>query len=1127
MALVGNISGSASSNSIIGVTGSLVFANANNASFPAQASDTIFYVSGAKDGTAQSVFGGNLVISGSTRIKGDLTVDGTTTYVNTENLLVKDPFVLLNSGSAGTDMGVIFAGGNGSNDVILGVDNKNGTVAVVTADSVSGSITTYPTSSTLASFYAATYQVGAGGADLSSTPVGYLSGSGSDVWLQASSYLYLSSSLVTLTQDAAISGSLSQGLGPITLGSYSHAEGYQTVTSGAYSHAEGYQTVTSGAYSHAEGRKNIALGAYSHAEGRNTFALGFASHAEGYQTVTSGAYSHAEGNQTKTVGTAAHTEGYASIAGVRGATSCNFVNAYTSSVSGDETSFFTVGDVVRVYDLEGSGKPYTTFILDGLSYDSSAGETFLSSSVSVFLAEQFIDGGRALFVRNVDPYGAGTPTPASHAEGLNTIAAGSYSHAEGSGSIAHGFGSHVEGDSTRASGAYSHTEGYQTITLGSHSHAEGNSTTASGAYSHAEGDSTSTYGIASHAEGAGTTAGVINFPLNLHSISGDFCTASIGSSDLTSFFTVGNVISSFQDSQTGVPYQEATLTGMNYDGAVTWLTASLGVMTPAAGIVDLSIEIPRGTPGSIEGGGFSHAEGDASFARGTFSHAEGSSAEAYGYGSHAEGYQTKAYGENSHAEGSGTIALGLYSHAEGSNTVASGSYSHAEGYQTTVRTDASHAEGDSTTVVGYASHAEGSSTTAGTTYFPGVFTSGTGSINGDVTSYFGVGHTLFLWDRSDSYGNYKYSTIMGVNYDVSGDTTYVTSSLTDTYVAGARLLDFSNVPPVGTDGTTVSVNSHAEGCQSQAFGDNSHAEGSGTFAAGNASHVEGEGGQASGHASHAEGSTTLAAGESSHAEGSGTTASGVSSHAEGSGTTASGAASHAEGENTTASGDSSHAEGEGTFALGDASHAGGFHTIASGSNQTVIGQYNKRNNTTSLFTIGNGTGDDNASRSDVVNVYISGVEVTGSTRIKGDLTVDGSTTTGSISGDLIVSGRSNLGTVVENILTSNGGTGTVAFSLSEQSIFYRNAPTGNITANFTSVPATTNKVISTTVILSQSSPAYIVSAVQINGVAQTLNWVNGVTPSGTANKHDAFGFSLIRSGSTPTWVVLGQMSTYG
>jgi hypothetical protein len=49
--------------------------------------------------------------------------------------------------------------------------------------------------------------------------------------------------------------------------------------------------------------------------------------------------------------------------------------------------------------------------------------------------------------------------------------------------------------------------------------------------------------------------------------------------------------------------------------------------------------------------------------------------------------------------------------------------------------------------------------------------------------------------------------------------------------------------------------------------------------------------------------------------------------------------------------------------------------------------------------------------------------------------------------------------------------------------------------------------------------------VQIDSSPATINWANGVTPTGTANKQDVFGFSLIRSGSA--WKVLGQMSTYG
>jgi len=141
------------------------------------------------------------------------------------------------------------------------------------------------------------------------------------------------------------------------------------------------------------------------------------------------------------------------------------------------------------------------------------------------------------------------------------------------------------------------------------------------------------------------------------------------------------------------------------------------------------------------------------------------------------------------------------------------------------------------------------------------------------------------------------------------------------------------------------------------------------------------------------------------------------------------------------------------------------------------------------------------------------------------ISVGGATSTGSIGGNLEVTGSTSLGLVVENILPSNGGTGVVSFNLNNQSIFYVNGPAGNITANFTNVPTVDNRIISTTVILSQSATARIVSAVQIAGVASTINWANNVTPTGNSGKQDVFGFSLIRSGSA--WKTLGQMSTYG
>jgi len=138
-------------------------------------------------------------------------------------------------------------------------------------------------------------------------------------------------------------------------------------------------------------------------------------------------------------------------------------------------------------------------------------------------------------------------------------------------------------------------------------------------------------------------------------------------------------------------------------------------------------------------------------------------------------------------------------------------------------------------------------------------------------------------------------------------------------------------------------------------------------------------------------------------------------------------------------------------------------------------------------------------------------------------TISGSNAT--VSGSLEVTGSTTVGVVVENLINSVGSTGTVAFDTSKQGIFYVNGPTGTITANFTNVPTTNLKVITPTVILSQSSPAYSITAVQIDGVAQTLNWANSTTPTATANKQDVFGFSLIRSGSA--WKVLGQLSTYG
>lgn len=148
----------------------------------------------------------------------------------------------------------------------------------------------------------------------------------------------------------------------------------------------------------------------------------------------------------------------------------------------------------------------------------------------------------------------------------------------------------------------------------------------------------------------------------------------------------------------------------------------------------------------------------------------------------------------------------------------------------------------------------------------------------------------------------------------------------------------------------------AQGDGTIASGLKSHAEGNLTIADGITAHAEGFSTTATGAGSHAEGTITLTQGQFSHAEGEQTTATGKASHTEGrlTSTTISGSYAHAEGLSTTANAPYSHAEGVSTSTNGTGSHAGGYLTATFRNYQTVFGEYNKLNNTSSLFVIGTG-----------------------------------------------------------------------------------------------------------------------------------------------------------------------------
>jgi hypothetical protein len=139
-----------------------------------------------------------------------------------------------------------------------------------------------------------------------------------------------------------------------------------------------------------------------------------------------------------------------------------------------------------------------------------------------------------------------------------------------------------------------------------------------------------------------------------------------------------------------------------------------------------------------------------------------------------------------------------------------------------------------------------------------------------------------------------------------------------------------------------------------------------------------------------------------------------------------------------------------------------------------------------------------------------------------NLTFDGSTLT--VSGTSSLSGHSILQQVSEVINSFSVTASTIEYDFSSGALWYHATASTNFTANFTNVPTIDNRAITTSLVISQGSTAYIPTAVQINGVTQSIKWAGG-TAFGTANQVDIVGFTFIRSNSS--WSqVLGQINTF-
>lgn len=430
-----------------------------------------------------------------------------------------------------------------------------------------------------------------------------------------------------------------------------------------------------------------------------------------------------------------------------------------------------------------------------------------------------------------------------------------------------------------------------------------------------------------------------------------------------------------------------------------------------------------------------HAEGNRNTVSGNDSHAEGRENIVSGQYAHVEGYKNKVLLNTGHAEGTTTTVFAINAHTEGNSTYVhqAADNSHSEGTGSYTKGVNAHAE-NSSYANGKNSHSGGEATAGGVNSFAhgikGTLASGVNSValvsgtasGSNAIAFTGTasGNSSISLDGTASgsnsvsiQGTAKSSDSVAIGQGSVAETEQGAMALIKGHATGQQSLATNTSSASGTNSVAMNASS-ASNTQSFAV-NNSTASGvnSASLNKGNASaensistnistatgvnsaalnngNASGEGSvamnysKATGKGSVAIGLGTVAKGEYSLAQGHETRANNHDSHAEGYGTNASSDQSHTEGIFTTTNGLASHTEGQGsiTGTNATAAHAEGSYTIANNESEHAQGKYNVSDteNSGTLFTIGNGTTEDN--RHNVVGIYHNG-----------DINIEGQNTT--------------------------------------------------------------------------------------------------------------------------------------
>ena len=142
--------------------------------------------------------------------------------------------------------------------------------------------------------------------------------------------------------------------------------------------------------------------------------------------------------------------------------------------------------------------------------------------------------------------------------------------------------------------------------------------------------------------------------------------------------------------------------------------------------------------------------------------------------------------------------------------------------------------------------------------------------------------------------------------------------------------------------------------------------------------------------------------------------------------------------------------------------------------------------------------------------------------------------TGNISGQSYAGALGSLPYGLENISLIGAQSGTYNMDLISNAIKYSTSnATSSVILNFrgnSSVTANTllanGQSITSTYVMTNGATPYTISSIQIDGTSQTIKWAGGLTPTSYANTTVSSTFTIIKTSTTPTYVVLGSSTRY-